>query len=298
MSRSHLLFVLLLLSIAPGCRRASSDAPYPHESLLSIIAESKIALRRDPYLEPPGRDLEGQNIFRVTLARLDSVDELAGESYDDVLAFARAECHERLDRWPAAIAEYGKVIEMKTSLSETAEARRAWAMMIAEAASETTETLTLSAFINTLDVRRVAYLRVLDTKPPFPYDGLIRRAVESNIQIKSRFLFDNRYLIPRGAEASVESARKLVEENPKSYRYGENWLLLSGIYEGLARDYAQFNDPGGANFNPETWSAWMDQAREACRKAAQADGDLAKPEAQARLRALDAYSLRVMDSAR
>lgn len=291
-------FSVLCVLLLSGCRRASLDAPYPHESLLSIIAEAKIALRRDPYLQPPGRDLEGQNIFRVTLSRLDSVDELAGESYDDVLAFARAECHERLDRWGAAIAEYGNVIERNTSLATDAESRRAWAILIAEAASETTETLTLSAFINTLDVRRVAYLRVLEQNPPFPYDGLIRRALESNLQIKSRFLFDNRYLIPNGAQQSVESARKLVEENPKSCRYGENWLLLAGFYEGLARDYAQFNDPGGANFNPETWSAWMDQAREACRKAAQADGDLAKPEAQARLRSLDAYSLRILDSAR
>lgn len=298
MKPRRLFFGLLGFAFALGCQRASMDAPYPHESLLSIIAESKIALRKDPYLEPPGRDLEGQNIFRVTLTRLDSVDELAGAAYDDVLAFARAECHERLSRWSAAVAEYGEVIESETSLSESAKAHRAWAMLIAEAASETTETLTLSAFINTLDVRRVAYLQVLEQKPPFPYDGLIRRAMESNLQIKSQFLFDNRYLIPRGAELSIESARKLVEENLKSYRYGENWLLLAGIYEGLARDYAQFNDPGEANFNPENWSALMDQAREACRKAAQADGDLAKPEAQARLRALDAYSLRVMDSAR
>src|SRR5262245_10186457 len=101
--KSYLSIFCLFFPLV-GCAMQPVPAPYPHESVLTVIGELKIFLNQDPYRDPPGRDLQGRNIFRVTLERLDNIKPLVGPEYSDVLDYARGECLERL-REPRQAAE-------------------------------------------------------------------------------------------------------------------------------------------------------------------------------------------------
>lgn len=100
------------------------------------------------------------------------------------------------------------------------------------------------------------------------------------------------------AEKAVAAAEKLVKEHDPSWRQGENLILLGELLEGLALDYTRLQPPAQAGFDAARFNGWAEQARAAFAKAAQLDGDPAKPEAQARLRALDALTSRVTRLAR
>lgn len=281
-----------------ACSSARELQPYPHESTLAVIAELRIHLRADPFRDAAGRDLEGRNIYRVTLDRISQLQDLTPAEYDDVLAFAAAECFERLGQWGDAGASFRAVAEAGTILADEAKRRGAWADRMLEATAETDTARTIEGFLNASELRRAGFLRLLDENPPVPYDGFIRREAEDELRQRATFLFANRFVVDGGTDRAIEAARKLVAETKESHRHGFNLILLGRFFEALAADYAVFTDPESGEFDAEKWTAWVDEARGVYRKVAQTDGDPAKPEGLARLRALDAFALRALDGAR
>lgn len=292
------LAALLLVGTVTACGRSDELLPYPHESVLSVIGELKIWLRSDPYREEPGRDLEGQNIYRATLARLDTIDELAGPRYDDILAFARAECFERLANWPEAAEQFEKVAEAGTSLSEEASIRLIWVRRFDEATRQPPDVEDLEDYLEYLNGQLVEFEQLRRSGPMFPYDSYIMIELERVQEQKAAFLFMNRVVIPEGAKRAIEEAESLIETHEASRRLGEHELMLGGFYEGLARDYLRVNPPQHFGFNLDQWLTWVDQAREIYARVAQRDGDPAKPEGQARLRAVEALVARTLQRAR
>lgn len=282
-----------------GCRTAGpSRAPYPHESLLSALAELKVHLRADPYREEPGRDLAGLNVYRATLDRLASVEGPAGAEFGDVVDFARGECHERLGLWTSAADAFRDCAAAGTLLAEEARLRETWARRIGAVVAAPPEGRTLADLFDAL-ARRIDDLRALAAEnPPAPYPSFVAGEIERTRRERALLMFSNRMILPEGAETALAEARKLVEENPDSLRAGENRLLLGGFHETLALDQARLADPASAAFDPAPWSERVNAAREQYRIVSQTDGDPAKPEARGRLQALDAFARRVADRAR
>jgi hypothetical protein len=299
-ARRSAFFVPLILAllIAGGCGRSDKLLPYPHESILSAIGELKIWLRADPYREEPGRDLEGQSIFRATLARLDSMDELTRPEYDDILAFARAECYERLGEWTRAAEQFQIVADAGTSLSEEAAIRRQWVVSFIEAITQPPSIEQIEDYLDYLDARLVLFEQLRRSNPLFPYDAYIMIEMERTLEEKAVFMFTNRVVIPEGSRRAIDTGERLLREHSASRRLGEHQLTLGGFHEALARDYVRLNPPQMSGFDPETWMVWVEPAREFYAKAADKDGDPAKPEAQARLRALEALATRTLQRAR
>lgn len=293
--------VILVLSIGSmsvfGCASSREQAPYPHQSVLSIIAELEIATRFDPYREESKRDLEGQNIFRATLRRLDALAPLLNDEYEDILDFARAQCHERLGDWRLAADTFGLVAKAETTLSEESEAREQWARKIHEARKQPGEMNDLEAYVDHLESVGLKLERLSELNPTYPYDSYLLIEKEAARRDKAAFLFINRMVIEGGAPRAVAAAERLIEQSSTSRRHGEHKLLLGSFYETLGRDYARRFDPAGLGFDAERWSEWTDKARALYVEVAQADGDPAKPEAEARLRVLDAFSLRILQRA-
>lgn len=292
------ILAVTLAALISACSSASRLAPYPHESVLSVIAELKIFLRSDPYTRPPGRDLDGQNIYRVSLARLNAIEPLAGEQYHDVLSYARGECYERLGQWDAARESFVKAGEAKTLLSDEAAVRAEWTRRIAQITGEPAEVRTLDAYLNHLDAMMSKLIELRQGKPAFPYESFLSAELERTLEKKAAILFANRLIIPKGVDLATEAAQKLVDDHAASWRAAEHRLLLGRFYEERAIDYALLFDPGGVSFDVGQWTKWVDEARAAYTKVAQTDGDPAKPEGQARLRALDAFSQRTLEAAR
>jgi hypothetical protein len=134
--------------------------------------------------------------------------------------------------------------------------------------------------------------------PLFPYDSYIMIEMERTLEEKAVFVFTNRVVIPEGASRAVETGERLIREHSASRRLGEHQLMLGGFHEALARDYARLNPPQRTGFDTERWMAWVEPARELYAQAAERDGDPVKPEAQARLRMLEAFATRTLQLAR
>ncbi len=302
--RSHLSRLFSVIFLASGlltfgaCSRSNKLLPYPHESVLSVLGELKIWLRADPYREEPGRDLEGQNIYRATLARLNAIDELTGAEYDDILAFARAECAERLADWKTAAEQFERVATAGTSLSEEAGIRLIWVRRFVEARKQPPAVENLEDYLDFLNAQLVQFEQLRRSGPMFPYDSYIMIELERTHEQKAAFLFMNRLVIAEGAKRAIEEAEELIRTHAASRRLGEHELMMGGFYEDLARDYSRVNPPQHYRFDMERWLVWIDKAREIYVRVAQRDGDPAKPEGQARLRAIEALVARTLQYAR
>ena len=158
---------------------------------------------------------------------------------------------------------------------------------------------TLEGYLNDLQVLERRLTQWLDQSTAFPYDAFARSEREGARVEITRLLLVNRMVVTDGASRAVQSAQALVDQNPDSWRRGENLMLLGETYESIARDWTAAHPPDGLRFDAEGgWSDWVALARVAYQRAAQSDGDPAKPEAQARLRALDAYALRMSQRSR
>lgn len=274
--------------------------PEPHESISGVIAELKAHLElEDPYRREPGRDPEGQNIYRLTLARLDRLDELTGPQYDDILAFARAECLERLGEWGGAAESFAIVVAGQTSLSELAGVREQWARRLDRLTAPPEVTNSLDAYRTHFESSRARLFDLLRADPPPspPYGSYIRVERERALEQLALLLSANRFA-PGSVELAVEAARTLAEENAESWRIGLHHLTLGRLFEASARDYTTLQPPEGARFDLGLWAGWIEGARDAYARAAALDGDAAKPEGQARLQALDAYAQSVRRRAR
>lgn len=281
---------LLVLTALAACRSPVMLAPEPHESVLSIIGELKTHLALgDPYRDEPGMDPEGQNIYRLTLTRLAQLEGLVGDEYADIIAFARAESLERLGEYEAASEAFEAAAGAGTSLSTLAGARAQWARRLAELTATPEGILRLEDYRLHFDTARAELIELLRGDPPAPYGALARVEMERLLERKT-LMFSASRLGAGAARLAEESARLLVEDNAESARLGRHLILLGGTFETRARDYATLAPPSGAQFRLSEWAAWVGQAREAYAAAARRDGDPAKPEAQARLRALDAWA--------
>lgn len=294
------LTVFLIAALLTGCAGVSTKAPYPHESVLTIVAELKIFLSQDPYRQAPGQDLNGRNIYRVSLERLGALGTMSGaEQYHDAIAFARGECLERLGEWSAAQRAFADAAATSTPLSQTAATRSAWAARMVKLTDRRAFAPTLDGYLNDLDVQERSVREWLAAKSAWPYDAYLRQFLEQIQVERARLFFMNRLVLASAASKALVAGQTLVDEHPQSWRASEHGLLLGSMYETLARDWTFQNRPDGpAPRLDEGWSGWVERARAAYRKVAQTDGDPAKLEGQARLRALDAYALRMQALAR
>jgi len=286
---------LLFLPICTGCLRAPDRAPYPHESVLTVIAELKIFLNEDPYRQPPGRDLEGLNIYRVSLSRIEELMALTGEDYLDILLFARAECLERLGLYGEAAAAFERAAAIGTTLAEPAAERGALARQLADQTSRETWGATLDAYLTGLEAARRRLQDWQAESPPWPYEAYLNAEIEQLAVERALLLFTSRLVLARATEQALAAAEELVVEHRQSFRHGEHLILLGDFHETLAREWTQRERPE-RNAEPgpgQPYEGWVLRARQAYREAAQRDGDPAKPEAQGRLRALDAFDLRM-----
>ena len=292
------LFLALLLA---ACVPRTDRAVYPHESVLTVLAEFKLHEQRDPYRLPPGVDLEGNNIFRVSLARLDSLGEVADPLYGDALNYGRGLCLERLAEWRRAETAFRGAMAAGTTLEPDARAHAdACARMAALVDRDALPRANVQAYLDGLDRTADALARWADESDTvWPFAAYARQQAERVRTERARRLFDLRQVLPSAAESALAEAQRLTTDHADSYRIGEHWLLLGGFLERRARDWEFQHPPEGAHFDTgEIWGSWIEQARIAYRNVALADGDPAKLQGQARLRALDAYALRVQRASR
>ncbi len=290
--------VIAIAAWSVGCASGPAPVPYPHVSVMTVLAELDIFLNRDPYTQPAGRDLEGGNIFRVSLVRIQTLEELFGEEYADVLLYSKGQCHERLSAWKVAANAFEAAARHGTSLADEATRHGQAARRMSDLLDQASRGMTIEGFhLAALEKHLGDWL---DEGPAWPYDPFIRMQIERALEGRARLLFANRLVLQNGVRQAIEVAERLVEECADSHRHTEHLLLHGGFYESLARDWTALNPPQSMLLGEldDRWSHWVAQARRAYLEVAHADGDPVKLEGQKRLGVLDAYSLRVRSLAR
>lgn len=282
-----------------GCRSTETALPYPHESVLTVVAELKLFLERDPYLWPPGQDLEGRNIYRITLSRLDNLGESIDPVYEDVLAFASAEAYERLGEYQLAAEKFALAARRGSGLSERAQEREQFCLKLARLIDRSGFASSLEGYLTDMSVARRRLREWGENDLPYPYPSLVRLERERLLGDEARLWFQYRALLPGALDAALRAVETLLTEHAESWHVMEHQLLMGGFWEQLARDLTQATPAEGIHFDPElSWEQYVERARAAYREVAEADGNPAKPEGQARLRALDAYALRIRNASR
>jgi tetratricopeptide (TPR) repeat protein len=283
--------VLALGVGAAGCKRVEPRVPYPHESILTIVAELKLFLEQDPYTQPPGTDLEGRNIFRVTLERLAQLEPLLDAEYEDVLAFARGECLERLGAWPEAAQAFAQAGATSSTLAAAALRRGEQALRMAALIDPAKFSPDLRGRMNDLQVAQQKLREWAGESPPWPIGSFIEVERERAQEQQARLQFT--------IERAIAPTQALAADNTRSSRAMQHQITLGTAFETMAREWTGIYRPEQTGIPEDApWAGWVEAAREAYRKAALADGNPAKPEAQARLRALDAYALRMQNLGR
>jgi len=86
----QILVLAALLPLCISCAGSKIEPYSPHENLLSIAAEFELLDSKDPYRDPPAKELTGQNIARVTLVRLANYEALHPDRFTPEIEFLRA----------------------------------------------------------------------------------------------------------------------------------------------------------------------------------------------------------------
>ncbi len=293
------VLMCMLVFCMNACRHGGGvERIYPHETILAIIAELKIHLERDPYTQPHGMDLNGRNIFRVSLERLDAVQEVSDFHYLDIIMFARGECLERLGEWGNARVAFRTSESFGGSLADEAGKRAGAAARMFNIRSQLNRwgQVSLAGYLNELEAIELDLRMWIGEDPLWPTTSHVRRELELIQEERIRMLFINRMSggLDRPVEQAFELLERMADEHLQSHRLMEHWLRMGIYYETLCRDWSDANPPEGIHFhdNP-SWFTWVESARSAYHRVARADGNPVKPEGRSRLRALDAYVMRI-----
>ncbi len=265
---------------------------------MTVVMELKMFLAQDPYRRPPGNDLEGRNIFKVSLARLDALKDLTGPEYRDVIAFARGQCRERLGQWSQAAAAFDEATSAATRLAGAARQRAALARRMNELANRSAFDGTLEGYLNDLDVAQRRLAEWVEQKPPFPYESFARAERERAQEERLRILMENRLVLRDGAARAAAVADALIEQNPRAWR-----INLDRLAQGRSSRRSRETGPPSTGPRGPDWRG----RRMGGMGRAGARGPTARSrrptatrqtEGQARLRALDTYALRIKSQAR
>lgn len=107
-----------------GCASAPTpDKNRPAESIVTILSEVNLERDRDIYRLPYPRDAEGRNLFEGAIERLDAWQRLHPNEMQNIVAFTRGLCHEKLAELEKADSDYAAVGSGDAELAKEA-ARR------------------------------------------------------------------------------------------------------------------------------------------------------------------------------
>jgi tetratricopeptide (TPR) repeat protein len=295
----RVLLALLAALAATGCAglaRHPAPAPElpPHEALALIGAEVSRQADRDPYRSEPAHDALGQNVFRVTLARLEAFGQAHADVDPDIVQFTRGQALERLGDFVGAIEAYGHAADSPDSPLADKARVRAEALFPLRSATRAAEKMdNLGDYFADLEARQKK-LADLEKERAGTWDASLARRELERLDVEYALaLFRNRFVIENGAGRALDYVRAMLERHATSCRIYAHRLMLGRFYVELATDLTLLRPPDRTNFDMKLYENLATSARQNLTQAARADGYEEKIEAQAQLRVLEALDRRV-----
>ena len=297
MNRFLLLSLLLL-----ACTSRSPDAFYaPTESILETISVLRLHIDDDTYRFPAARDFTGKNVYRATLSRLESLEELHGERLRsgylvDVMLFAKGRALERITEYALAAQHYERVLDLDSPLREAAYTSRAVCERLDTAsqvgpASGATPAEAMAEFD-----RRSHLLETLAVDAESThYSVVIREELERTARSRADYFAARRLIEPWLDVVALQQYQRLIQEHRESKNRDSHLLGLADFYAALSRQYAARFPPTSLHFDPATFDEYSFGATRLYESVSQRDGSVRKIEAARKLEAFLAFTLQVYD---
>ncbi len=275
---------------SPAAAAGDATGVYgPYEDLTEVVATLTWHLRDDVYRFPPPKDPTGRDVYRLSLARLESWEKRFPGRMRDVTTFARAQALERLGEYDKAAAAYGEVAEMSSSPLAQPAARGAERMRaFAQAAAMPEDGPELDARLAAIRRKLDAWGALVERNAGTPYQSLALVEEERLERTTVGLVLAHREALEDGNATVERATRFLIEKHTDSKNLPAHILQLGDLYADLARDYVETHQRP-LDFDEDAFVARADRALDIYRKVATWDGAREKPEGQARFAGMEAW---------
>jgi hypothetical protein len=291
----------LVLACGPG---NAPDPRYdPARSLLEVVSVLRRHVPDDTYRFPPERDFTGRNVYRASLLRLENfetahADALRAGHMDDVLAFSKGRALERLRAFDLAAASYREAARREGPLFRPALSSAALCDALAEAtritAAANGDAAARSNEVFSAYETRVALLEALQPEARDNHYGiLLREEMEQADLERARQLVAMRKVLADGDVRALGELQRVAMRHRDSKLANRHLLSLADLYADLSAEYVEQNPPESLSFDPPAFQDLVEAASRLYEAVANQDGTTEKLEAQSRLEAFLAFTLRV-----
>jgi hypothetical protein len=301
---------LALAALACASTPEADPRYRPAENVLEVVAVLRAHVPDDTYRFEPARDFTGRNVYRSSLLRLESMEQVHSEALhaghlDGVIAFAKGRSLERLRAFDLAAGEYRLAADRDAELAEEALESAAICDALHAAAeigvdlgevSDATVRMDEAELARTLAAfdERAGRLDALEQEVAAThYAAIVREELERTDMARAEYFVALRKALPDGDVRAASELQRVVMRHRDSKNTSRHILALARLYEDLAVEYVEANPPQGLLFDPARFQELVDAASRLYETVAEKDGRAEKIEASRRLEAFLAFALRV-----
>jgi hypothetical protein len=294
----------VLVAVLAGCggRTPEADALYrPTENVLEAVAVLRLHVDDDTYRFPPARDFTGKNVYRASLRRLETLEQIHSEKFasgylTDVLLFAKGRALERIGEYELATMHYSLVADLDSVLREPALVGKDVNERLHRAHStEPAPDASVEAALATFDERQRSLEDLAQEVEGTHYAYVAREESEGTDQVRARYFRARRRLEPGLDALTLQQYQRLVQRNRESKYRNRHLIALGDLYAELAEEYAARTPPVSLDFDPATFDEYAMGATRLYEAVSQQDGAIEKIEAARKLEAFLAFTLQVQD---
>jgi hypothetical protein len=304
----------IVLVVLAGCRSTPDFDPRyrPAENVLEVVAVLRAHIPDDTYRFLPARDFTGRNVYRSSLLRLESIEQLHADALSaghmaGVIAFAKGRSFERMRAYDLAQQSYLVAADADSSLRaealHSADVCDAFVRALAAGPSEdltdveiqamhmsgTSPETVVDAFENQISQLETLGKIVAGTHHYYIVDEEVERIDVA----RGQYFAGLRKVLPDGDVRAVAEFQRVVVRHPDSKNLNRHLLSLADLYVDLAVEYAGAHPPEGLSFDPARFQELIDAGTRLYEIVANQDGTPEKLEASRRLEAFLAFALAI-----
>ena len=311
--RSKLLSALVLVLLV-GCRSTPEFDPRyrPAENVLEVVAVLRAHIPDDTYRFLPARDFTGRNVYRSSLLRLESIEQLHADALraghmTGVIAFSKGRSFERMRAYDLARQSYLVAADADPTLRaealHSADVCDAFVRALAAGPSEDLSEVEIQAMhisgtspetVVAAFEEQISELTTLgEVVSGTHHYYIVDEEVERSDVARGQYFAGLRRVLPDGDVRAVAELQRVVVRHPDSKNLNRHLLALADLYVDLAVEYAGAHPPEGLSFDPARFQELIDAGTRLYEMVANQDGTPEKLEASRRLEAFLAFALAI-----
>jgi len=302
--------LLALVAWGVGCAsKPAADPRYkPTEGVLEVVAVLRRHVPDDTYRFAPATDFTGRNVFRSSLLRLESMeqvhrDALRSAHMDGVMSFAKGRAMERLRAYELAAEQYRLAADIDRELAveagrsadmnEALYRSTALAVDLNELADQGGLSTDADDMLDHFE-SRTSHLESLERQAEGTHHVyIVQEEIERTDTARAEYFLGMRQILLDGDVRAAGELERLVSRHGNSKNGNRHILALAELYEDLAVEYVDAYPPESLEFDPVRFQELIDATSRLYEVVANQDGKPEKLEASRKLEAFLAFALRV-----